>query len=174
MYVCTHQQQKLQDNHMISASSGISFGLQADLPADNPSHAHRMVCACALREDLMIDYTWYNLNVMTNQPQIWIRKPKEQTQSAHMHLIEIRNHWFSNICWHVPKNQCCFGCLPEQWQSFRIRTIFEAKPIIIVLGKSSTSLTSSNANCPQSSVCWWVSKWSSPLCGQHMLYDVSS
>jgi hypothetical protein len=48
MYVCTHQQQKLQDNHMISASSGISFGLQADLPADNPSHAHRMVCACAL------------------------------------------------------------------------------------------------------------------------------
>lgn len=33
---------------MISASSGISFGLQADLPADNPSHAHRMVCACAL------------------------------------------------------------------------------------------------------------------------------
>ena len=32
-----------------------------------------------------------------------MRKPKEQMQSARTHLVQIRNHWFSRTCWHVPK-----------------------------------------------------------------------
>ena len=80
----------------------IPFVLQADLTAVNAAHAHVIVCACTFWEDFTIHCTWCKLNVRTNQPRPWMRKPKEQIQSARIHLVEVRNHWFSKTCWHVP------------------------------------------------------------------------